>query len=258
MTPDQLSQYQAELAKWQLYLGELQAVIGLGSLIFLAIYVWKTAQIADETRRAAIATQTAAEATQVEAQSTRAASETALAQLAEMRKTREGATDAAGKQLAELASQRLAAITPYVRVVRVQINSQEPNLMDLSIHVSVQNVGAGPALSARIVADHPWMTFPKTSPMIDVPPGEPSDRLLHPTSVEQVSIHPLPQNMPTIISLKIEYRDLAERWWETTVSVRFSWVLEGVNTYRLNELQPSLLDDQSEKVRQIGRPTITQ
>lgn len=100
MTQDQASVWQAEIANWQLILSEIQALIGLASLIFLAVYVIKTWQIATETKRAAEAT--AAKATTAEAQA-------AIRQIQEMRQAREAAAIAAEQQLGEMQRAREAA-----------------------------------------------------------------------------------------------------------------------------------------------------
>lgn len=157
----------------------------------------------------------------------------------------------AREQVSELVRARLALVQPYVEVVQCSIGGRvDPYLQGLEIGVELRNMGAGPALSLRSRLDHPRLGFKAQAQSVTIPPGETAPVTF---TVQTSSTDPSGIAMPKSMLLLIEYRDVAGRWWESTMPLTLGYTREANGTYQ----SPGVaVEDQQTAIRPIDQPSI--
>ena len=163
------------------------------------------------------------------------------------------------KQLEEIKSARLAGLQPYVHVVQAETSGAETSggtsLKGLTLRLSLANMGPGPALSLRAYTTHKYIKF--GGPMLDprnLGPHQRVDDVILP-EVTGIAQPPSGQTMPGKVGLRLEYRDIAGRYWKTTLRLKLRVATLSPGGYSCDGVT---VLDQTECVDEIDKPYIRQ
>ena len=177
------------------------------------------------------------------------------------------ATDSYAKsardQVDELVRVRLTSIKPYLHVTWAKIElGPLPTYVGTIVRLGLIKVGPGPAFSVRAHAKHPWLKIVPASEVLNVVPsltgapdaligaaGAPKGLLAGSARTEHAHD---PVAFPLDFRARLEYRDLAGRWWTTIVPVRLEYAFEDERQM----LGDARVLDQDEQVTELKSPVI--
>jgi hypothetical protein len=163
---------------------------------------------------------------------TRSSVKATQGQLEEMKTTRAAGAKDTARQLQEIERGRTTSLRPYVHVEKIGVADSRLSGGSLVQHVGneylvglqlvgrVVNVGPGAAFDIRTYVGHDHLNFNlSTAVQVSIlKPGESREEFNLPRGDRSDPVQPGMQ-WPPEVRLRLEYRDLFDRWWKTTVKL---------------------------------------
>jgi hypothetical protein len=170
-------------------------------------------------------------------------------QLDELKTERTAVAKDTERQLQELEQGRTTSLRPYVHVEQIYTGSKSkfavggPDLGDqylegLQLFGKLINVGPGAALDIRAYVTHKHLNFGLQFDVL-VPvlkPGETTDEFQLPRVETSQPLQPGTE-WPHEVGLRLEYRDLFDRWWKTTAKLSLGVAIEGRGELRFQDVR---------------------